>query len=92
MTYKEFEKWCGDRACDGCWGIETARICIVVMREVRKKPFWKRERFWQTINISMDIEDRYVIPTNKKIEEVMNGPVTFPFKPKIKHEYEERWV
>ena len=28
MKFKEFAKWCNERACDGCWGMLEAMACI----------------------------------------------------------------
>ena len=69
MTFKEFSAWCNERAADGCWGFNEARICIDVIREVRKQPRRKQETFWQGVNWAADIENAIVIPTNKKIRE-----------------------
>lgn len=41
MKYKEFKKWCNERAADGMWDILTAMKCIEVMRVVDKFWFWK---------------------------------------------------
>lgn len=48
MTFKEFTVWCNERACDGRWSMLTAMACIDLMAEIRKIPFWKRERFWKS--------------------------------------------
>ena len=47
MTYKQFSKWCNDRAADGCWGYKEALICLNVCSEINKLPFWKREKAWK---------------------------------------------
>ena len=47
MTYKEFKKWCNDRASDGCWDMLTAMTCIDLIEEIKKVPFWKREKVWK---------------------------------------------
>ena len=36
MKFKEFENWCSERACDGCWGMLEAMACIDLMGEVKK--------------------------------------------------------
>ena len=33
MTYKEFESWCNYRACDGCWSMKEAIICIGIIED-----------------------------------------------------------
>lgn len=43
MKFKEFENWCSERACDGCWGMPEAIACINVINEIMKIQFWKRE-------------------------------------------------
>lgn len=47
MKYKEFRVWCNERAADGCWDMMTAMFCVWVLREVKKIPFWKREKVWK---------------------------------------------
>lgn len=47
MKFKEFENWCNERACDGCWGMLEAMTCIGLIKEIRKAPFWKREKLWK---------------------------------------------
>ena len=39
MKYKEFKKWCNERAADSMWDILTAMKCIEVMRVVDKFGF-----------------------------------------------------
>lgn len=67
MKYKEFLRWCNDRAYDGCWGSTTAIICINIINDIQSLPFWRRERKWKTI--SEDVINEVVLPTNQKIEQ-----------------------
>lgn len=39
MKYKEFVRWCNERACDGCWGLNTAMICINIINNMTSIPF-----------------------------------------------------
>lgn len=78
MTFKEFVAWCNERACDGCWGMNTAMVCIDVMSEVRKhsRLGFRRERFWRE-NFESDVLEQIVNPINEKIEKVKRGePIT----------------
>lgn len=70
MSFKEFLAWCNERACDGCWGLIEAMICIDVITEVGKKPFWKREKFWRETYMTEVIRE-IVNPTNQKIGELL---------------------
>lgn len=70
MKYKEFVKWCNDRASDGCWGMAEAMTCINTMDTVNKKPFWKREKVWKD-RYEQSIVNNIVIPTNKLIEKYL---------------------
>lgn len=47
MTYKEFYKWCQERTCDGHWGFVESALCISVISDVEKAPFWKKKRIWE---------------------------------------------
>lgn len=47
MTFKEFNEWCNKRACDGCWNLNTAKLCIELITTMGKVPFWKREKEWE---------------------------------------------
>ena len=68
MTFKQFRKWCNERACDGCWGYHEAILCIDVGREILKLPSWKREKVWKQIELRMLNE--VIEPTNRKIQEL----------------------
>lgn len=69
MKFKEFVNWCNQRACDGCWGASTAITCITLIEEVRKVPFWKRERCWKE-NYEQQVMEEIVNPIEKKIKEM----------------------
>lgn len=67
MTYKEFCRWCNDRAADGCWGYNEARHCIAIYDDIRKNfPFWKREERWR--ELEAEIVEKIINPTNALIE------------------------
>lgn len=68
MTFKEFVIWCNDRACDGCWGMNEAMICIAIVEGVKNKPFWKRKKEWK--KLEDEVVTKIVNPINKKIEEL----------------------
>ncbi len=73
MTFKQFVTWCNQRAADGCWGTATAIVCVGVMTEMQKTPFWKRKKRWETeFNHDNALYEEIVEPTNKKIEELHN--------------------
>lgn len=69
MKFKEFKDWCYQRACDGCWGMQTAIVCLSIVDAVGKKPFWKREKFWKE-NYEQDVLENIVKPIEKKIREL----------------------
>ena len=71
MTWKQFQRWCNERACDGCWGYEEAMLCIDVLRMIRRLPFWKRKRVWRKVEDKMLA--KVITPINKKIQEVRGG-------------------
>lgn len=70
MKFREFVDWCNQRACDGCWSMQTAVFCIDVVQQVRKQPFWKREKKWQELNADGYIEKAVIFPIEEKIAEV----------------------
>lgn len=70
MTFKEFRNWCNRRACDGCWGLEEAKLCIKIGSEIQSQPFWKREKLWRKLNTEHAIVENIVVPTSIKIKEV----------------------
>lgn len=72
MKFKEFVVWCNERAYDGCWGMIEAMACIDLMETVKKKPFWKREKYWEQ-EYEQRVLDEIVNPINGKIEEVCKG-------------------
>ena len=47
MRYRRFKKWCNDRTVDGCWEHAEARICLNIVSEIDRLPFWKREKAWK---------------------------------------------
>lgn len=67
MTFKEFVNWCNCRAADGCWGLNEAMICVTLVCELKKQPFWKRTKEWK--KMENEVVTNIVNPTNKKIEE-----------------------
>ncbi len=47
MTFKQFIQWYDERAWDGGCGYYAALQCLEVIQDVRKQPFWKREKYWK---------------------------------------------
>ena len=70
MKFKEFVNWCNKRACDGCWGLYEANMCIYVINDVRKKLFWNREKYWKE-KWEHEICNEIVAPTEAKIAEIL---------------------
>lgn len=64
MTYKEFTAWCNERACDGCWGTETAKVCLGVIDIIKSAPFWRRKKLWLVIKDDVEV---VVSITNDKL-------------------------
>ena len=78
MTFKEFAKWCNNRAHDGCWGLNEAWICSNVVGDIYKKPFWKRGKIWRNeykesvmpiVNATNDIIDKWKNEYKDKLAE-----------------------
>lgn len=73
MKFKQFVKWCNERACDGCWGLREATICIGIHNEICKFPLWKRNKIWKD-KYEAEVLEKIVKPINDKIsraEEIM---------------------
>ena len=68
MTFKEFMKWCNDRACDGAWNLREVMEVLDIISDVRKKLPWRREKYWKK-QYEFHVTQQIVIPTNKRIEE-----------------------
>ena len=68
MTWKEFQKWCNDRAADGCWGYKECKVCVEALRLIQSAPFWKRNYLWKLI--ATTVVEQIVLPTNQKIAEI----------------------
>ena len=66
MTFKSFIAWCNERASDGRWDLLTAMVCIDLIAEIRKIPFWKRERVWKNQH-ERQVLDEIIEPLNQKI-------------------------
>ena len=66
MTFKNFIAWCNERASDGRWDLLTAMVCIDLIAEIRKVPFWKRERVWKNQH-ERQVLDEIIEPLNQKI-------------------------
>lgn len=74
MTFKEFNHWCSDRACDGCWGLTEAMFCCGVCETLLAIPFWKREKHWKTCDIR-PMAEQIVKNTNEIIEKTKQDTV-----------------
>lgn len=85
MTFKQFVKWCNDRACDGCGGMVTAMTCIDLHDKLMKIPFWKREKIWKN-EYQNQVMNEIVNPINDKITE-MKQTADNNRKEEIKNEY-----
>lgn len=75
MTYKEFVKWCNDRACDGCWGSFEARSCINFIYDIEdncKGIFKTRKKEKMFHELYEETANTIVNATNKRIEELLN--------------------
>ena len=49
MTFREFGRWCNERACDGIWSLHEAKFCIGILENMFNVPFWKRRKVWKRI-------------------------------------------
>jgi hypothetical protein len=71
ITLSEFGDFCNERACDGCWNIESAIRCIEIYTECMSKPFWKRKRYFQ--KHYGETITKFVKNTYREIEEKSDG-------------------
>lgn len=70
MKYKEFIDWCNQRACDGCWGLQEAVMCLDIIDKVQKTSIFKRKNKWKEVE---PVATEIVTKTNEKIKEVLGG-------------------
>lgn len=84
MTFKEFTAWCNERACDGRWDMLTAMVCIDLMAEIQKIPFWKRERVWRE-QCEKQVLTEIVEPLNQKKSSSMSSQEGPRAQPKQLH-------
>jgi hypothetical protein len=69
MSFKQFEEWCNDRACDGRWGMLEAIVCIDIIDKIISAPFWKRKKLWEK-EYKEKVLDEIVNPINDKISKL----------------------
>lgn len=74
MKYKEFKKWCNERAQDGCWSVPTAAFCCGLMELINTYPFWKREKVWNK-GYKECVENAIVKPITKRLKEIQDEQV-----------------
>lgn len=65
MKFKEFVKWCNDRAADGCWNRQSLTICIAILDELKDIKWWRRNKYWKE-KYEHDVLKDIVIPINEK--------------------------
>ena len=71
MKYKDFVRWCNQRACDGCWDYATYAtylICIAIMKEVESVPLDKRDKLWRSVRA--DVEEKAVKPIEEYLKKL----------------------
>lgn len=76
MTYKEFSKWCNERACDGCWGMIEAIICIRIINSVEEdcKGILTTKRKEKMFHELYEKQASVIVnATNERIEELLKG-------------------
>ena len=68
MTFKEYGEWCNHRACDGGgWGLHEAQVCINIYCEIKKLPFWKREKTWRD-KYAKQVYEEIIEPINERLK------------------------
>lgn len=72
MKFKEFKKWCNNRAADGYWSFNIAMVCIRIVEEVLQQAFYKREKFWKE-KYEKDVVEQIVEPLDEKRHECLGG-------------------
>lgn len=69
MTFKEFDAWCNERACDGCWGSLTAMVCIDLIEQMKSVPILQREKVWKE-KYEKQVLEEIINPIEEKMEEM----------------------
>lgn len=65
MKFKDFVKWCNNRASDGRWDFISATCCINIIEKVRKEKWWRRKKYWKE-KYECDVLKDIIIPINEK--------------------------
>lgn len=68
MEYKDFVRWCNQRACDGCWDYATCLVCIAIMNEIESVPLCKRNKLWREVRA--DVEEKAVKPIEERLKKL----------------------
>jgi hypothetical protein len=72
MTFKEFNNWCNERACDGMWGMREGVMCIEILIFIRSAKFWRRKKLWKDYCSQTNIVEIIIEPTNKLIDKYLS--------------------
>ena len=62
ITFKQFNEWANNRACDGEWSmVDAMNSCEAIAEYYKCKKFWKRKQKWWEIkekyfNLDAEIE------------------------------------
>lgn len=74
MTYKEFNAWCNDRACDGMWGLNEAIYCAEICSDISNCSIFrfKREKKWKN-DERREMAEKIVVETNRLIDKLKNN-------------------
>ena len=72
MTFKEFSRWCNNKACTGQLGYYEATTCMSIYEDVKKVFILKREKYWQE-KYAQDVYLSIVEPTEKIIKQYEQG-------------------
>lgn len=68
MEYKDFVRWCNQRACDGVLDYATYLICIAIMKEVESVPLDERDKLWRSVRA--DVEEKAVKPIEEYLKKL----------------------
>ena len=70
MKYRDFDRWVVDRIEDGSLSLVDAILSGMIMDDIYKLPYYKRNSYWK--KIEQHVIDEIINPTEERRKELGN--------------------